>query len=109
MVPRAHRLPKNTRLGRIDKIATPFFLIKISPNNLSVTRFAVVVSKKVHKSAVKRNAVRRQFQACFLEILPNFSNPTDSLCVALPSSLNASQKELKEALIEAWAKKGVLR
>lgn len=108
MVPRVHRLPKNTRLGKIDRVITPHFIVKVSPNDLSVTRFAVVVSKKVHKSAVKRNGVRRQFQACFLEILPSFSRPTDSLCIALPSSANLSHKELKEALAEAWTKKGVL-
>ncbi len=36
------------------------FVIKKKANKLPHDRFAVVVSKKIHKSAVKRNKVRRQ-------------------------------------------------
>ncbi len=109
MVPRVHRLPKNTRLGNNDKVVTPFFMMKVSPTQLSETRFAVVVSKKVHKNAVKRNAVRRQFQACFLATLPRFIRPTDILCIALPASVTITQEELKKSLIDAWTRKGVLK
>ena len=45
--------------GKIKK--TDFFLIKYSNNNLSYPRFAVVISKKNIKLAVKRNSVRRRF------------------------------------------------
>ena len=36
--------------------------IKFKKNDLDFSRFAVVVGIKVHKSAVKRNRVRRQYQ-----------------------------------------------
>lgn len=39
----------------------PMFSTKFAPNNKKQNfRFAVVVSKKVHKSAVKRNLIRRK-------------------------------------------------
>ncbi len=42
-------------------IRTPNLSLVFAENTKGFTRFAVVVSKKVEKSAVKRNRVRRRF------------------------------------------------
>ena len=42
-------------------IRTPNMSLVFAENTKGFTRFAVVVSKKVEKSAVKRNRVRRRF------------------------------------------------
>jgi ribonuclease P protein component len=40
-------------------------------------RFAVVVSKKIYKSAVRRNRIRRRIYECIRRELPNLSNAGD--------------------------------
>ena len=53
----------------------------VNPNSRSKQRFAVVVSKKVLKSAVGRNRIRRRiYEAIRLE-LPNITKPLDCIFV----------------------------
>ncbi len=61
-------LPKNRRLSRRDFISAkqsgqslklPWASLLISPNSLQVSRWAVVTSAKLDKSAVVRNQLRR--------------------------------------------------
>jgi ribonuclease P protein component len=47
--------------------ATPFFLIKSKKSNLTYSRFAVVVSKKLHKKAVQRNHLKRRCMVALKE------------------------------------------
>jgi ribonuclease P protein component len=50
-------------------IKRPLFLIKTKSNNLPFSRFAVVVSKKISKSAVERNHIRRRFMSALKDIV----------------------------------------
>lgn len=61
-------LPKLRRLSRCDlnvcnnigkTLRFPHFLIRYLPNNLEFSRFGVVTSTKLAKSAVVRNKLRR--------------------------------------------------
>lgn len=40
--------------------STPFFVLRKTENNLAENRYAFAISKKLEKSAVKRNKKRRQ-------------------------------------------------
>lgn len=69
MLPKQYRLSLKTELSRIKKEGKVIWgklfnlLVANQPqatnNQLPVSRFAFVISKKVHKRAVKRNRVRR--------------------------------------------------
>ena len=62
-------------------IRTPNISLIYNKNDKGFERFAVVVSKKVLKSAVGRNKIRRRvYEAIRLE-LPNFQLPQDSIFV----------------------------
>ncbi len=62
-------------------IRTPNISLVYNKNDKGFERFAVVVSKKVLKSAVGRNRIRRRvYEAIRLE-LPNFLVPQDSVFV----------------------------
>lgn len=52
---------KNLPAGRqeITSRRSDFFIIKISANSLDFSRFGVIISLKVSKSAVKRNKIKR--------------------------------------------------
>lgn len=62
-------------------IRTPKVSLVYNKNERGYQRFAVVISKKVLKSAVDRNRVRRRvYEAIRLE-LPNFTKHQDSIFV----------------------------
>jgi ribonuclease P protein component len=71
----ATRLRKNSdftrlyRRGRVTRAGT--LLIRTAPNHLEVTRLAVVVSKKVSKSAARRNRLRRQVREAWRALSPS--------------------------------------
>lgn len=71
-------------------LRTPSLSLVFAPNERGRQRFAVVVSKKVLKSAVGRNRIRRRvFEAIRLE-LPNFKTKQDSIFVVF----NADVKKM---------------
>ena len=43
-------------------------------NSLESPKFTVIISKKIHKSAVKRNQIKRRFRAAIFEILKENQN-----------------------------------
>ena len=60
-------------------VRSPQLSLIYAKNSRGKTRFAVVISKKVIKSAVGRNRVRRRvYEAIRLE-LPNLHTPTDHI------------------------------
>ena len=63
MIARKYRLNRENidfilKKGKLLK--SRFFLIRIVQNSLEFNRFALIVSKKIHKKAVDRNKLRRQ-------------------------------------------------
>lgn len=78
MISKNQRLSKNRvefLLKKGLKSSNNFFGGRFLPNNLLTNRFSVVVSKKISKSAVERNLIRRQAYT----ILSKF-NSTGSNC-----------------------------
>ena len=56
----------------------PFFLLKSATNpRRSNYRLAVVVSRKVHKSAVARNRIRRRLYAAVIPLENDINQPWD--------------------------------
>lgn len=68
-------------------IRTPIMSLVYAPNQRKMQRFGVVVSKKVLKSAVGRNRIRRRvYEALRLEI-PDFTESMDCLFVIYNKSV----------------------
>jgi len=59
----------------------------ISPNNRPKTRVAVVVSKKVHKSAVTRNRIRRRIFEIIRRNIDQITTPSDIVITVFDDSL----------------------
>lgn len=69
------------------------------------SRFAIVVSKKVHKSAVKRNRVRRRIYEIIRLELENIKKPYDYvITVFTPEVIDLDGEKLKKQLLELLAK-----
>ena len=94
-------LPKLRRLSRCDlnvcnnigkTLRFPHFLIRYLPNNLEFSRFGVVTSTKLSKSAVVRNKLRRQIYNS-LSTWP-LAPSTDVLFFPQKSMLNLGHEEI---------------
>lgn len=80
-------------------IRTPILSLVYVPNSHYHQRFGVVVSKKVLKSAVGRNRIRRRiYEALRLE-LPDFTAPMDCLFVVFnKSAINMPFRDLRRLI-----------
>lgn len=72
-----------------------------APNQRGFQRFAVVVSKKVLKSAVGRNRIRRRLYEAIRHELPSFSIPMDCIFVVYsPAVAKIPFRDLRRAISE---------
>lgn len=109
MLAKHYRLPSGTYLPRHGAIIQPSIVIRFRQNNLPLSRFGFLVSKKVSKKAVERNTIRRRLQACVQECLSSVVSGYDVLIVAQPSSIDQSKQELCDQVIKAFRQKGLLQ
>jgi ribonuclease P protein component len=82
--------------GRYAKL--PSLVIKTLPTKLGFARVAVVVPKKIHKSAVKRNTLKRQIINTLRVPLLDYPQSVDM--VILLTRPDTSENYLKT--IETW-------
>jgi ribonuclease P protein component len=61
--------------------------LTFTPNTRNKTRFAVVVSKKVLKSAVGRNRIRRRIYEAIRPQIPNLKSPIDGIFTVYTSEI----------------------
>ena len=91
MIKRQYRFRGHRALGRVYKngvsARTQPILIKYLPNNRDYSRFAVVVSKKVSKSAPKRNRIRRRIYELVRLEYDNLKPGYDIVIVVFDASL----------------------
>ena len=115
MLSRAHRFHGLNSLRRVygqGKTARgPLFSVKAIVNeNRGTYRVAVVVSRKVHKSAVGRNRMRRRVYGAIAEIGDEINGPYDIVITIFQDSLiSEPPAELKKQLRGQLAASGILR
>src|SRR5581483_3048328 len=113
MITRRHRFHGLNSLRYVYQngrtIRGPFFSVKVASNPRRNTyRVAVVVSRKVHKSAVARNRIRRRLYEAVRSLEADINQPYDivltvfneSLLEEPPASLS---KQVKKQLLAARA------
>lgn len=72
------------------------------------SRFSVVVSKKVHKSAVGRNRIRRRLYEIIREQLPLMASPSDVALIVLSDEVrHMPAEELRETVLQLFAQAGL--
>ena len=69
------------------------------------SRFAIIVSKKIHKSAVKRNRVRRRLYEIVRHILPEIKQTQDFvITVFTPEVITMEKENIEKQLRELLVK-----
>lgn len=112
MLKKEFRLRKSKEIERAAKGGRSIFVkdlgIKYLINNLPVSRFAVVVSLKVHKKATKRNKVKRQIREIVRLNLPKIKRGFDLLIIAKPLIVGKKYQEIEEEILEVLRRNNLL-
>jgi ribonuclease P protein component len=113
MISRLHRFHGYGSLGFAYRKGTtvrgPLFALRsVTNTRISHYRAAVVVSRKVHKSAVVRNRIRRRLYALIREELPPTTPPHDLIFTVFSDKVaDASAPELRQAMASLLEKAGL--
>jgi ribonuclease P protein component len=115
MISSAHRFHGHNSLNFVYKngqtVRGPLFAIKYIENSRRRTyRAAVVVSRKVNKSAVARNRIRRRLYAIVRELDPEIAAPYDIvISVFHDSLLEEAPKNLSHQLKRQLEQAGIIK
>lgn len=98
MLKKINRLSQ-VRLKDSKNISTPLFSLKSAKNNLDFPRFGFVISKKVDKSAVGRNSLKRKLSSCIEEIFDRIKGDgRDFVFYPNATAAQASREKLLEEI-----------
>jgi ribonuclease P protein component len=107
MFPKTHRVPREIIqkvLFEGEKIQTELFLLRKMENKLKHSRYAVVVSKKVEKLAVKRHYLKRIYKNILTNI---YKDKKQDKYLDLVFVLSKKNKEVEKTLIREELEKTI--
>lgn len=105
MLPKAHRLTEERDFRRVVLKGRAFFTrgcgIKALRNydKDAQTRIGIVVPKKLAKTIVKRNRIKRQARHIFTELLPNLKHGYDIVFLTRAGFLELIFEDMKEKIL----------
>ena len=81
--------------------------VKFAKNTLGTSRFAIVVGTKVHKGAVRRNKIRRQYREIIKKYLDLLKPGYDVVLLTSKPALELEFSEKEERLVKVLRKAGL--
>ena len=108
MLKKTYRLNKGF-LKNPKVINSKNFILKTTTNDLQVSRFAFILSKKVDKRAASRNLLRRKVRSCVEEIFDRIETGHDFVFYPRKSGIEVSRVLLFKEIKELFTKEGYLR
>lgn len=98
------RLQKRSDFLRANGVAKKWvskgIIVLILPNDLEKRRFGITVTKKLEKSAVRRNRMKRRLRAVCKDVLPAYGTAgTDYILIARPDTATRPYTDLKQDLV----------
>lgn len=91
------------------RVASPCFFIYLRPSDKDCSRLGITVSKKVHKSAVERNRLKRQVREIFRLHRNTFLKNFDMVVVVKKECLGRSFQDMTQEFQKAWKRLGLLQ
>jgi len=113
MLPRIGRLRKEhdhelvRRVGR--RTSDQFLTVKTLQTGKTLTRVAVVVSKRVDKRATVRNRIKRQVRGMIEGVYQKLKPGIDVVIIVNPAALNISRKDTETRLIYLLNKQAIIK
>lgn len=109
MLPRKYRLPARIRPEHPTIIHSPYFLAKISRNDLPYSRFGFVVTKSLDKRSTVRNRVKRVFRSCIEELREQICEGYDILFLLRKNIIDKSRESVYHEIQVLLTKKQILK
>ena len=111
MLPRSERISTKLFKEVIQKGAIHHsdFLILRSQKTLSLSRFGISVPKKVAKTAVLRNKIKRRLYLIIKSLKPRISIPTNTIIIVKSGLEKANLKQTHEEVVKIFVKSGILK
>ena len=108
MLPKENRITKDKEFQKVYRkgefFGTKLIHFKYMRNNLPNTRVGFVIGKKVHKSAVRRNLLKRRMRAVFRLNLAKIKPGYDIAVIAKPGAIELDYEEIEKNLLFALKK-----
>lgn len=109
MLEKQYRLPAHVRLTHPASYSSPLFLVKVSPNNLSIPRFGFIVTKKMEKRAIARNRIKRVFRSCIEEMRDKIKVGYDMLFFLKSGVLEKDHENMYNEIYKTLQQKKLLQ
>lgn len=95
--------------GEGKRISGPCFRLQIRLfDEADLARIGLTISKRVSKSAVERNRLRRQMRETFRRLRPNLP-PADYVLIAKPEAAKADNAQLRAELLSLFERARTLK
>ena len=108
MLPQANRLRNTKDIEMVFKkgrgVKEGFLFLKFLENNLKVSRFAFIVSRKTARKAVQRNKIKRTLRDIIHKNLLQINIGFDFVIIAQGVAVSASFEEIREAVVKLLKK-----
>jgi len=113
MLPRKHRFPLRTELTRVQEEGELFqgrlfSLLVAKGEKAKPSRFAFIISTKIHKRAVRRNRARRLLIEAIRSLLPKINPGFDCVFLAKKAIVGKELPEIKKETERLFQKAGLI-
>lgn len=112
MLPQKHRLFLRKELHRIQKEGKvyqfTFFGLLMVKSDSPISRFAFIVSNKIHKRATKRNRIKRLLRESIRSLLPKINPGFEVVFLTKKGILGKDFQTVQSAVRSSFKKIGLL-
>lgn len=112
MLPKKNRLFLRKELHRIQKEGKvyqfPFFGLLVAKSDSPISRFAFIVSNKIHKRATKRNRIKRLLRESVRSLLPKINPGFEVVFLTKKGILGKDFQGVKSAVEKSFRTIGLL-
>ncbi len=95
--------------GKQENLSTPYFNLKIAKNNLEVSRFAFIVSKKIDNRSTVRNSLKRKIRGVIEEMFDKIKPGNDYVVYPNKVSIKATRDQIQEEIKKLFEKNQFLK
>jgi len=108
MLPKANRLRNTREIEKVFRagrgVKEGFLFLKFMENDLEISRFAFIVSKKTSPKAVQRNKIKRRLRDIIRKRMPRIKTGFDLVVIAQKGAGSAKFQEMEQAVVRLLEK-----
>lgn len=108
MLKKIYRL-SSLKLSSPKSVNSQNFILKTSINSLDIPRFGFVISKKVDKSAVVRNSLKRKISMTAEHLFDRIEGGRDFVFYPKASMIDASRESVAQEIEELFKKERFIK